>query len=718
MRRQVEALVISCAVLTAASLPCTFYVAPSGSDTSPGTLSSPFRTLSRAASALRGLPRPLASPALACLRGGRYFENITLGALDSGTSPAAPAGFVAFPNEAPEVVGSLPVTFSPLPPGDPAWAHLPPGVGPFVVVASLAAAGLPHPPSWGAWAPQGGVSGCKGPPLELLVGAGSAQVPARWPNAAPGGWGGAWATTVPSWRSAPDRFEAELNASFLAWSDVGDVWFHGHWWWDWNDYYLPAAGWDARTGEVRVAAPLPSGNLSGAARYYAFGSLSALDAAGEYHLNRSSGVLYWFPPPDADTRSASVSVLPTLVSGVGVANFLLGGLTFWGARGTAVDFSGGANVSVVNCTVAHAGLHGIVVSGSGGNLVQGSEVRGTGGRGVSVYSTAPHAQLTPAGDRVIDNNVHDFERVCLTYAFGVAASGPGVAVERNEVFNSGHACATIEGNNALFRWNVLHHCTMDTFDNGALYWYPNDWTRQNVTVAENFAYLNGFASTPCNFRTSCLRASMYMDNGGAGATFFGNVIWQPSPGGFPVDAFHSAPKWVAINNDGGRNTLIANNLVVDATNTTYNSGGGLAWASFGQLDNSSVLYAEMRAVNWSTGAFAASYPALAALQDFVAPAPRCRDNPRCPPAPFGNAVARNVVVNASGVLLVPPGEAVFNASNFNVTNNLFNVDPLFVQADPRAALDFELAPGSPAYTVLDPPFQRIRRECFGPWSGC
>ena len=84
---------------------------------------------------------------------------------------------------------------------------------------------------------------------------------------------------------------------------------------------------------------------------------------------------------------------------------------------------------------------------------------------------------------------------------------PGVVVERNEVFNSGHACATIQGTNALFRWNVLHHCTMNTFDNAALYWYPNDWTRQNVTVAENFLYLNGFAATPCNFRTSCLRAS-------------------------------------------------------------------------------------------------------------------------------------------------------------------------------------------------------------------
>ena len=153
-----------------------------------------------------------------------------------------------------------------------------------------------------------------------------------------------------------------------------------------------------------------------------------------------------------------------------MANFFLGGVALWGSRGTAVEFSGGsANISVVNCTVAHAGLHGIVVGDGGGSLVQGNAVSGTGGRGVSVSSGAPRWQLAPSGDSVSDNTVHDFERVCLTYAFGVAAEGPGVVVQRNEVFNSGHACATVQGSNALFRWNVLHHCTMDTFDNAALY---------------------------------------------------------------------------------------------------------------------------------------------------------------------------------------------------------------------------------------------------------
>lgn len=155
-------------------------------------------------------------------------------------------------------------------------------------------------------------------------------------------------------------------------------------------------------------------------------------------------------------------------------------------------------------------------------------------------------------------------------------------------------------------------------------------------------------------------------------------------------------------------------------NASFNSGGGLAWPSFGQLDNASVYFEEMRAVNWATGVFAAAYPALAVLQDFNAPAPPCADNPRCPAAPYGNTILRNVAVNLSGGMLIPPVAAAgFPASRFDVRNNLINPpDAGFVEADPRAALNFQLRADSPVYSALNPPFTRIPMECFGPWSGC
>ena len=462
-------------------------------------------------------------------------------------------------------------------------------------------------------------------------------------------------------------------------------------------------------------------NASGAARYYALNSLSALDAPGEFVVNRTAARLYWLPPAGAPPAAATVSLTPTLVAGAGVSFFALAGFAFTGSRGDAVSFEGAARgIALVNLTVTHAGRVGIHVYGATEVVVQGCNVSGTGGRGVEVnsgFGAADRVTLAPAGLHVCDNIVHDFERFCFTYNTGVDVAGTAALIERNEVYNSGHFGMSLRGNDIMFRYNVLHHLVETTFDNAALYFEPNDFTLFNVTLQHNFAFLNGAAEvTPCNFRTSCLRASFYMDNGGAGLNVIGNVIWQPSPGMWNASEFFRAPILVAFNNDGGRNTAMRGNLVIDAPNGTYNSGGGIRWPEFGFMSNASAAYAAMRAVGWRSGAFARAYPALAALDDFYAP--DCARNAACPPAPFGNDVTLNVFVNLTGPVLMAPPAAAFDPGNFNVSRNLVNVDPLFARgslAAARAARDFQLRDDSPAYAAG---FARIPMECFGPWSGC
>jgi hypothetical protein len=703
--------------------PCAFYASPAGSDAAPGTTpAAPFLTLARLQAAMRAVPRPLSAPLLGCLRAGEYARQpLSLGPQDGGSSAAAFAALVSLDGPGAAVLsGGLGVAFAPLAASDPGLPHIPAAARGSVLVASLPAAGL-GPADYGAWSVQDGFGGCRGPPLELLLG-GEAQQPARWPNAEAGAWGGAYATTQLTWESAEDAFLAQPGADFLQWSDVEDVWFHGHWWWDWNSVYARAAGWNSTSGRVRIAPPYLGGasNFSGAARYYALNSLSALDAPREYVLNRTSGALYWLPPPGAPApaATATVSLTPELITGAGVAYFALAGLGFTASRASAVRFTGGRGLAILNCSVGQAGLRGIDVYGAAEVTVQGCSVAGTGGGGISVSSAeeapAVRALLQPALLHVADCAVHDFERVCFTYAPGLQVSGTAALVERNEVSNSGHFGASIRGNDVTFRYNVLHHLTMDTFDNAALYFEPNDFTLWNVSVRHNFFYENGGRTTPCNFRTSCLRGGAYMDNGGAGLAFEGNVVYQPVPSGFPVDAWHREPLFVAFNNDGGRSTAVTNNLWVDVGNGTYNSGGGIRWTTFGFMSNASTAYATMRAVGWRSGLFAQRYPELAALEDFYAPG--CAGDPQCPPAPFGNAVARNVIVNLSGQVFLGPPADVFNGSNFNVSNNWVTLDPGFAAADPRGELNFQLRQDSPAYGAMG--FQRIPMECFGPWSPC
>jgi hypothetical protein len=91
------------------------------------------------------------------------------------------------------------------------------------------------------------------------------------------------------------RYKAE--APFGDWK----VWAHGLWWFDWNDLLSPVSGIDAASKTIHLAPPYPPthsvsatdpvGGITGGARYWLQNSLDALDAPGEYYLNKTSGLL-------------------------------------------------------------------------------------------------------------------------------------------------------------------------------------------------------------------------------------------------------------------------------------------------------------------------------------------------------------------------------------------------------------------------------------------
>src|SRR6478609_5981882 len=77
-----------------------YYVAPSGDDSSPGTLTQPFASLGRAQQAVRK------KPGTVFLRSGTYYlpETLVFTSADSGTTNA-PTVFQAYRGETPVISG-------------------------------------------------------------------------------------------------------------------------------------------------------------------------------------------------------------------------------------------------------------------------------------------------------------------------------------------------------------------------------------------------------------------------------------------------------------------------------------------------------------------------------------------------------------------------------------------------------------------------------------
>jgi hypothetical protein len=89
----------------------TYYVAPDGNDSNPGTLQSPFKTVQRARDAVRTVNASMTGDINVYLRGGRYpvTSTVEFGASDSGTNGYR-ISYAAYPGETPVLDGGVQVS--------------------------------------------------------------------------------------------------------------------------------------------------------------------------------------------------------------------------------------------------------------------------------------------------------------------------------------------------------------------------------------------------------------------------------------------------------------------------------------------------------------------------------------------------------------------------------------------------------------------------------
>ena len=116
--------------------------------------------------------------------------------------------------------------------------------------------------------------------------------------------------------------------------------------------------------------------------YYAENLLEEITRPGEWYLNRSSGVLYFWPPSEPAGHETYLSMLETpLVRLTGVEQVTLRDLTFEMTRGDLLAISGGDNDRVLHCTLRNAGNYAAKISGSR-NGVCGCEIANPGDGGI------------------------------------------------------------------------------------------------------------------------------------------------------------------------------------------------------------------------------------------------------------------------------------------------------------------------------------------------
>ena len=443
MRRLLPfALAASVASVAFSAAAADLHVATTGSDTSPGSAGSPFKTIGKCAA--------VATPGDRCLiEGGHYTEHVK--PARSGAS-GKPITFAAASASGPPVIldGRVPISGWTLHEGKIWKASVPDTFGAlFVDGARMVLARWPNLASGDPWHPTFNMTGADGD-TTFIVDPTHLTQPA-------GAWDGAKMYLVPGLGWAADQVDVSAYDPTTHRID-----------------FTPAIGFSCCYKADKES------------RYFLYDKLSLLDAPSEWFLDRAARVVYlWLADGgDPGKHLVEASAAPAGFDLSGLSEIRLEGLTI--ASGDLVMHDS-THCKVDSCRILHSHASTGTGFGSGGlvdvtgsdNLIVNSEIAYAPGRCVDLggtrntltHSEVHHCDELASYDQIVkvdgaanvvsDCSLHDTGRDGI----GMADHGiDGSIIEHNELFNTALVAKDdgafyvfkTDGGGTVVRYNVVH----------------------------------------------------------------------------------------------------------------------------------------------------------------------------------------------------------------------------------------------------------------------
>ncbi len=585
------------------------FVATDGDDAWSGRLKTPkpdksdgpLATFERARDELRKLRTAGGgkAPATVYVRGGTYELSRTfqLGPADSGTAEA-PVIYRAVAGEKPVLIGGRRLTGFVSHQGQ-------------VLKLDLAAKGL------------------KGVYFRQLLCNGQRQPLARYPNYDPQNpYGGGWAYVdgkiVNMYQDVPGENQHTLvvksqDARHWQRPEEAEVFVFPRYNW-WNNI-VRIKGLDPGTRQITLAAdasyPIRPGD-----RYYVQNALEELDAPGEWHLDRQSWTLYFWPPTPTDAPTVYVPTLRTMLEFQAGASFItVRDLTFACCEGTAIAMKNTEHCLVAANKIQCVGdYHGSGVSIDGGshNAAVGNDIAFTGSHGIAI-SGGDRKQLVSA-ENYADNNYIHHVGVYYKQGVGISLHGVGNRASHNLIHDGPRMGIMFSGNNLVLEYNHLRHLNLETEDTGAVYTGGRDWisSRGSVIRYNYFHDMLGYGHENGKWMSPHFAWGVYLDDNTGGVDVIGNIVARCSRAGLHL---HNA-----------RDSHVENNIFVENGQQQFEYSG---WRNTDRMwkDHFPTMVQGYESV--------ANEPAWAALRNM-------RVHPKDAPLPdgkimTGNRFLRNIV---------------------------------------------------------------------------
>jgi len=341
------------------------------------------------------------------------------------------------------------------------------------------------------------------------------------------------------------------------WTNIANVWIQGTLNYGFADDYSPIASIDTLTHQVKLGKPHLYGVGHGKdfQEYVVMNLLEELDSPGEWYLDESTGILYYWPIADLAEASIKVSMLEDpIVAMEGVAHLQFKNFTIEAGRGMGIYMERTAYALVAGCTIRNVGTAGIFM-GQGARLtdenssvddykgepqsrqigsyqnhmynhvawnrkaghdngILSCDVYNTGSGGICL-SGGDKKTLTPGNSFVENCRISNYNRRNKFTWAGIRVDGVGNRIAHNEVFNSDWHGIFVFGNDHVFEYNYIHDVTLNSNDTSPWYIGRNPSDRGHIIRYNYFDH--------CGNKNR-MNMGIYCDDSSTGITIFGNVF--------------------------------------------------------------------------------------------------------------------------------------------------------------------------------------------------
>lgn len=393
-----------------------------------------------------------------------------------------------------------------------------------------------------------------------LVFNGSSMTLARHPNEG-------WMLT----RTNGDNATREIHMfdqTPMSWQNTGDIWAYGFFSWDWADTYERVEGFNPGLGTVSLAES-PELGLKQNHRYVLVNALEAIDSPGEYFIDRSNGMVYFYVPLEGASDAQKIQSLNAGTSLTGVATTLVEtydasdvtfeNITFQNGRGSGAWVRYGARVAFKGCTFRRFDYTAVVIGSGIDHTLFSCDFYELGEGGVVIFG-GDRTTLKRSGHLVENCHFRDYGRQCKSYRPAIDLWGVGHRVAHCKIEDAPHSGVILHGNNNIVEYNEFDRLCLETNDSGAIY------LGRNVTFQGNKIWYNKFTNleTQIDGDYSNFVAGVYLDDMAQGTEITMNV-------------FNNVQIGTIVG--GGRDNKIVNNYFFDCGSAVNVDGRGLSWAS-------------------------------------------------------------------------------------------------------------------------------------------